>query len=192
MRLSETRDGNLRLWATLTLKPRWQPEVDTVIDKMIRFRAAYLEVAAHTGVPWFIVGVIDALESSGGANKHLHNGNSLARRTTGDPKGRPVRGAPPFTFYASAVDALEYDGFTSWKDWSVSGALWMLEAYNGWGYRKPGRPNSPYLWSGSTAYTKGKFTEDRGYSSTAVSDQVGAAVLLWRMVGRGLISMEVK
>lgn len=192
MRISETREGNLRLWSTLTIKPAWLPAVDAMIDKLVRFREAYSQIAAHTGVPWFIVAVIDALEAGGGANRHLFNGDSLAHRTVNDPKGQPVVGAPPFTFFVSAVAALEHDGFTSWKDWSVSGTLFMLEAYNGWGYRKAGRPPSPYLWSGSTAYSKGKFTSDHGYSSSAVSDQVGAALLLWRMVGRALISMEVK
>src|SRR5436309_1074388 len=45
---------------------------------------------------------------------------------------------------------------------------------------------SPYLWSGSTHYTSGKYVEDGRWSDTAVSRQLGAAVLLRRMAELGL------
>ncbi len=48
------------------------------------------------------------------------------------------------------------------------------------GYRRKGI-HSPYLWSFSNHYTKGKFTNDGVFDSNAVSKQCGAAVLLRRM-----------
>jgi lysozyme family protein len=53
--------------------------------------------------------------------QHLHNGDSLTRRTVNEPVGRPKTGQPPFAFDASALDALEYNGFTTWSDWSIGG-----------------------------------------------------------------------
>ena len=73
-------------------------------------------------------------------------------------------------------------------DWSLPATLFRLEAYNGFGYRT-GHPEvlSPYLWSFSSHYTRGKFVADGSFSVTAVSKQCGAAVLLRRMAETGAI-----
>jgi lysozyme family protein len=55
--------------------------------------------------------------------------------------------------------------------------LYRLEAYNGLGYRSYGVA-SPYLWSFSNHYDRGKFVSDGKWSSTARSQQCGAAVML--------------
>ncbi len=48
------------------------------------------------------------------------------------------------------------------------------------GYRKKGI-HTPYLWSYSNHYSKGKFTNDGVFDPDAISKQCGAAVLLRRM-----------
>ena len=67
----------------------------------------------------------------------------------------------------------------------MPGTLFQLEGYNGFGYRDhhPTVP-SPYLWSFSNHYTRGKYVADGRFSPTAVSQQCGAAVLLKRLAGR--------
>jgi len=40
-----------------------------------------------------------------------------------------------------------------WHDWSIGGALTLLEQYNGLGYYHMDRP-SPYVWSGTTNTTE--------------------------------------
>jgi hypothetical protein len=67
-----------------------------------------------------------------------------------------------------------------WNDWSIPGMLFQFERFNGFGYRSRGI-YSPYLWSFSNHYKKGKFTSDGVYDPNAVSKQIGAAVLLRRM-----------
>jgi len=64
-----------------------------------------------------------------------------------------------------------------------------MESYNGWGYRLY-HPNvkSPYLWSYSNQYEKGKYVADATWDKDAVSAQCGGAVLLKRMEERGIIS----
>ena len=129
------------------------------------------------------------MESSCNFHEHLHNGDPLTARTVQVPSaGRPKHGNPPFTFEQSAADALAIDGLTTWKDWSVSGTLFIFERYNGFGYRPHGI-NSPYLWSFSNQYSKGKFTKDNVFDPAVPSGQAGTAVILKRMAARKLTAV---
>jgi lysozyme family protein len=59
-----------------------------------------------------------------------------------------------------------------------------LEGFNGYGYSLYRNINSPYLWSGSNNYTAGKYIADNVYSKTAVSSQIGIALLLKNILER--------
>lgn len=63
--------------------------------------------------------------------------------------------------------------------------LYLLEAYNGFGYRSQFVP-TPYLWSFSNLYSAGKFVADGKFDATAVSKQCGAAVMMRVLQERGL------
>jgi lysozyme family protein len=67
--------------------------------------------------------------------------------------------------------------------------LEQFERSNGLGYRRRGI-NSPYLWSCTNHYTKGRFVADGKFSPTAVAQYCGAAAMLKRLVERGLISFN--
>ena len=156
----------------------------TAIIKIITKRIqkniyTYSQVAEQLNIPWQFVAIIHNMESSLNFSCHLHNGDSLMKRTIHIPAGRPVTGTPPFTWEESAVDALTLRKINQWRDWSVEGTLYQMEGYNGWGYRLH-HPQvlTPYLWSFSNHYTKGKYIADGIWSDTAVSTQCGAAVLL--------------
>jgi lysozyme family protein len=135
--------------------------------------------------PWELVAVIHWMESTGDFTTHLHNGDPLYQ------DGRPVatvnvpRGRGPFPSWEdSAVDALTMKLKGNVLDLSkmrVEEWLFFLEAYNGFGYRSKGI-NSPYLWSGTRHYIKGKYTADGKYDANTISYQVGAAVLLSRLM----------
>ena len=169
-----------RLFDTCLIKPEKYPEIDSYIKKMLQAQARYENVSSITKVPWHVIAIIHCMEGSLSFNAHLHNGDPLAARTVQVPKGRPKTGTPPFTWETSAEDALSYDGLDKWTDWSVPAFLYRLEGFNGYGYHKLGI-NSPYLWSYSNHYTKGKYVKDGKFSPTTVSKQCGAAVLLRRM-----------
>jgi lysozyme family protein len=173
---------------TCTVRPAISDDVENVITRMVSARRRYQAVALRTRVPWHVIAVIHNLECSGRFDCHLHNGDSLSRRTVNVPAGRPMIGKPPFSWEDSAVDALTFDGFASWTDWSVAGTLYKIERYNGVGYRNRGLP-SPYLWSGSQHYTKGKYVADGKFDPNAVSSQLGAAVVLRRMADQDLIRL---
>ena len=59
--------------------------------------------------------------------------------------------------------------------------------HNGLGYLKYHKNVlSPYLWSGTQHYTKGKYIADGKFSSTTVDKQLGTCAILKRMQSRGL------
>ena len=64
-----------------------------------------------------------------------------------------------------------------WHDWSIGGALTLLEQYNGLGYFHMERP-SPYVWSGTDQYNRGKYIADGHYDPNAVDKQLGCATML--------------
>ena len=162
------------------------PQTDRQVDKLLASRARYEAVAQEFGMPWVFVAVVHMLEGECSFRHHLHNGDPLRARTVNVPAGRPRTGRPPFTWEASADDALRMKGLGNWRDWSVAGMLWQLERYNGFGYRQYHQSvKSPYLWAGSQHYTRGKYVSDGKWSGTAVSQQIGAAVLLKRLIARG-------
>lgn len=161
-------------------------EIDTVARRITSHRSKYEAVEAATQIPWYLIGILHQLESSGSFTKHLHNGDSLTARTVQVPKGRPKHGTPPFTWVESAIDAL--DEVAHYMEWTIPRLLHTFEAYNGWGYRKKSiNIPSPYLWAGSQHYVAGKYVADGKWSPTAVSKQIGAAVLLKMLMHNGAI-----
>ena len=172
------------LYESCLTRPNRKASVGALAKKIRANRARYQKVGKAVGVPWYVVGIIHSLEAGGNFTRHLHNGDPLSARTVHVPAGRPKTGKPPFTWEQSAIDALRGRGLGAWRDWSVPGTLYQLEAYNGFGYRDH-HPNvpSPYLWSFSNHYMRGKYVADGRFSPTAVSQQVGAALLLKRLAG---------
>ena len=170
------------LFESCLVRPNRRASVDQLVSRITASRPRYQKVGKALGIPWYVVGIIHSLEASGNFTRHLHNGDPLTARTTHVPAGRPKTGKPPFTWEQSAIDALRGQGLDKWKDWSPAGTLFKLEGYNGFGYRDhhPDVP-SPYLWSFSNHYRRGKYVADGHFSSTAVSQQCGAALLLKRL-----------
>ena len=161
----------------------------TLPESVPRYRA----VQEKTGVPWYFIALVHDLEASFRFRGHLHNGDSLAERTVNEPKHRPPVWKPPIDWETSAQDALDYERAQQkniWgppDDWTLERTLYRLEMYNGFGSRAHGI-KSPYLWGFSTYYVKGKYTADKHYDPDAVSDQCGAAVLLFALVRDGKIA----
>lgn len=152
-------------------------EIERTISRIALSVETYLSVSATLGVPWFVVGIFHALEASLAWDKHLHNGDPLTARTVRVPQGRPRQGEPPFSWEESAVDALRLHALDAVDLWSVARTCYELERYNGFGYRSR-QVRSPYLWAGSQHYVSGKYIKDGVWSPTAVSQQIGGAVLL--------------
>ncbi|WP_222019980.1 DNA/RNA non-specific endonuclease [Rhizobium laguerreae] len=168
-----------RLFESCEIRQERRTEVDRYVAKLRAFETRYRNVGQRMKIPWWFVGVTHALEASFNFQGHLHNGDPLSARTVQVPRGRPLVWNPPNDWESSAVDALTMKGYAGQADWSVARSLYRFERYNGWGYRRSNiRIPTPYLWSFSKHYTKGKFVRDGVYDPQAVSKQCGAAVLL--------------
>jgi lysozyme family protein len=184
------------LFSECVILPARILDVDTIINRITLGQSRYQGVATQlsaSGVPWYLVALIHSMEDEadlGRFHSHLYNGDPLTARTVNEPSGRPKQGSPPFDWEAASVDALKYDGVMSHLDWSVGGILAFLERYNGFGYRKF-KINTPYLWSFSNIYARGKFDRDGHFNADLVSDQCGAAVTLKRLIDRRIIERPV-
>lgn len=141
-------------------------------------RTRYQTIEAKTGVPWVFIAVAHQRESSQDWSRSLAQGDPWNRKSTHVPAGR----GPFKSFEDAAVDALvncaPYAARN--KDWSTGGLLTMLEQYNGLGYFNRGLP-SPYIWSGTDQYVKGKYIADGKFDANTVDKQPGSAGLILAM-----------
>lgn len=153
-------------------------EFRSVAVRLVAGKPRYQEIEKLTGVPWFITAVIHEREASQNWNSSIAQGDPWNRESTHDPRGR----GPFASFKDAAVDALTNCApyAAKWKDWSAGGGLTILERYNGLGYANKGRP-SPYVWSGTDQYVKGKYVSDGLYDPEAVDKQLGCAGLILAM-----------
>lgn len=179
------------LFEACVIRPEKLDSVKWHRDKLIANKSRYQAVASQFGaMPWWFVGIVHALEASFRFNKHLHNGDPLSARTVNVPAGRllPPRD-PPYTWEESARDALEMKNLARVSDWSLERCLYLFESFNGYGYRQHRGIHSPYLWSFSTYYSRGKYVRDGRYDPDAVSKQCGAAVIVRDLANAGLIGL---
>lgn len=158
-----------------------QASTSIVVKKIISNQDRYKKVAAVFNMPWEVVAVIHNLEGSLRFDKCLHNGQKVignGKKTTWVPKGR----GPFATWEDAAIDALGMKKSIMPAKWTVGATLNFLEHYNGLGYRKYHKSvPTPYLWSGTSYYKKGKYVSDGKFDKHAVSSQVGAVPVLQKL-----------
>ena len=183
----EYLDDYIQLWNTVEINPKDKKILDSQVNKIIGNKNRYLKAGIKANVPWYIIACIHSLEASLNFSKHLHNGDPLSARTVRVPAGRPEVGNPPFSWEESAADAMSMKVKSGWSSGDLNKAregdpyhtLYLLERYNGLGYRKyHPEVKTPYLWSKTNKYTKGKYTADGKFDPEAGSNQIGAAALL--------------
>ncbi|MBW4548801.1 MAG: peptidoglycan-binding protein [Symplocastrum torsivum CPER-KK1] len=195
MQFSEMKDTYQQLWSTVKITDL--SATDAVVSKVLSNRGRYKQAQRESGVWWPVIAAIHSLEASLSFNGHLHNGDSLRARTKNVPAGRPISGTPPFTWEESAADALamKRTDKVNFLD-TPEEILWYCERYNGWGFQTGAGRNttpprrSPYLWSKTNHWIKGKYTSDGRFNPNAGSLQVGVAAILKRLEQLGHISFE--
>lgn len=190
-RFEDIAEDYERLFATAEVRPSWRSSVAWYISRLTdpENQARYQVVAEATCIPWFAIGIIHGMEASFNFRKHLHNGDSLKARTTRYPPNRPEAWDPPNDWESSAIDALKFDKLHDQEDWSLSRTLYRWESYNGFRSRVLQKINTPYLWSFSNHYAKGKYVADGVWNGNAVSRQCGAAVMLRELVREGIVKI---
>ena len=169
------------LWDTMEIV-RDAAVIEKTVQKIIAFKSKYAAIEAATNVPWYVIGIMDMREGGGGCCTHLHNGDSLKKRTVNEPKNRPTTSAGPFTWQESAIDALQLKRYDKITAWTVEQMAWCFERYNGFGYRAKDKDiPSPYLWGGTNHQAPGKYIADHVFSKTVLDPQIGCMPLLKRI-----------
>ncbi|HEX3708578.1 MAG TPA: hypothetical protein VHV56_01685 [Pseudolabrys sp.] len=167
---------NAARWRTAKLTRG--PELAAVAARLAAAKSRYRQIERATGVPWFITAVIHEREAAQDFSKSIAQGDPWNKASTHEPRGRG-----PFTsFEAAAHDALVNCApyAAHWNDWSAGGALTLLELYNGLAYADHGQA-SPYVWSGTDQYVRGKVLVDHGPIEPVVDKQLGCAGLIIAM-----------
>jgi len=178
--LAGLKKANAARWAAMHTDPTLGVLLDAVAARLIGAAAKtrYGTVAARTSVPWFVIAVIHEREASQSWAANLAQGDPWSAVSIHVPKGQ----GPFHSWEEAAINALERCApyAAHWTDWSIGGALTLLEEYNGLGYAQRGVP-SPYLWAGTDQYKSGKYIADGHYDPHAIDHQLGCAALLARM-----------
>ena len=175
---SELKDEYSNLFSAAVINENKFQDVCVIVDSILLNQSRYFEIEKTINAPWQLIAAIHSLESSLSFKTHLHNGDPLTSKTTHVPKGRP-KGNPPFTWIESALDALSLKKWYQWDDWSIEGCLFKAEEYNGFGYRLyHSEILSPYLWSFTNHYIKGKYASDGKFNRSLVSKQCGVVAIL--------------
>jgi lysozyme family protein len=145
---------------------------------LVQAKARYQTVEATTDVPWAVIAVIHERESSQSWQASLAQGDRWDHISSHVPRGR----GPFKSWEEAAEDALMVcpPHAARWRDWSIGGALILLEQYNGLGYASRGMP-SPYVWASTNQYHRGKYIADGHFDPNAIDRQIGCAAMLLRM-----------
>ncbi len=177
--------ANQARWVAMHMDAHRIASFDRTARRLETFKARFEPIAKRVWSRpdlWFLIAIILEREGSGQVDRYLGNGQPLNQVTTSVPIGRgPFFG--PDAFERGCLDALIDcpPHAALWSDWSVGGILTLLESYNGFGYAMRGKP-SPYIWSGTDQYIKGKYKDDHIYDPDMVDQQEGCAPILARMI----------
>jgi lysozyme family protein len=151
-------------------------------------RARFEKVESMTGVPWFVTGIILTREAGSPPNFHawLHNGDPMfdhdgnPRRTVNVPEHRPAN--PDCSWESGCVDAYHIDGLIHRAGWCPAFVAWVLESFNGFGYRTHHNMPSPYVWGSTVVQTRGKYGRDHQFDPNVMDTQIGGMALLWMLM----------
>ena len=146
-------------------------------------KATYEEISQLTGIPPELICALHYRESGCDFNTYLHNGQPLGTPTTIVPVGRLFS-----DFKEAAVDALlsfkwirDQFGITSDCN-DLASLMAFAETYNGTGYRDYHNMVSPYVFSGTNVYQKGKYVSDGKFDPNAVDGQPGVYILVCKLM----------
>jgi len=180
------------LYVNSKIRKKWYDLTMRRARMLFESKYRYVDISEKTGVPWKVIATIHNMEGRGLFDRQLFNGQKWNRRTTLVPKKR----GPWSSWEDAALIAMKELYQQAKKNipdledngvFDLAECLWCFENHNGWGYRKRGYCMSgsnppgfgtPYIWSFTDQYTKGRYVSDGKFSSSAVSQQVGSAAML--------------
>lgn len=174
---------NTKRAARVVVKPAFAKAAVKRAASMLGHKAQYQRIAEEImqrhqlHVPWWAIPLVHERECVRGVDNWDCN---IAQGELYNIKSRIIPHSGPFvSFNAAAMDALVVQApqLAKWNNWSLGGVATINEMYNGTGYAKRGLP-SPYVWSGTNIYVKGKYVRDGKYDPNAIDTQIGVIVTL--------------
>ena len=174
------------------LRPEMLDHIDAGVSAIVAAKPRLEKVASVVNTPWYFVGVYWFVEMGNDFSRHLHNGDPLTARTINIPAGRPEIWPPPNgedPWEYSAADAIRLEGLANVDVGKLGELLARFERLNGLGYRQHGL-FTPYLWSGTDLYERGKYVSDGHFDPEAVSEEIGVVALLRRLHETNLTNLR--
>jgi lysozyme family protein len=190
LNVADYKNHLVDLFETCVIRPERKDDVKWYADKCLARKQSYEAVAIPLDIPWYVIAIIHAMEASFSWYKWLANGNPLTGPCTDVPIGLGKGESFPISWERAATLSAQYDGLDKITDWSLGNLLYRVMCFNGTGYIAKGI-ETPYLWSFSNHYTKGKYVKDGpdGWDANAISEQCGAALVLKELEARGAIAI---
>ena len=178
------------------IKPGEEKAVKNAVKRILWGKRLYLKVAEETGLEWWILGGIHSLEADCNFQAVLHNGERIIG--TGEKTRLVPKGRGPFESWPeAAIDAIGLNPYR-WVKIREAGpeiglVLEAVESFNGRGYISgAGKATvSPYLWSKTNVYTKGKYVSDGKFDPSVVSKQVGFVAIVKELERLGEITIQI-
>lgn len=176
----ESKETISKAWLSCEIDHDKVNAVASVCGKISVYKDKYIDVAREIKCPWWFIACIHAKESSLDFKTCLHNGDPLPGPTTHVPSGR----GPFNSWQEAAIDALKLKNFDKVTDWSIEHILYLLESYNGFGYRsKIGDTGqvelTPYVWAFTNQHDEsGRYVRDGKYDKDSITKNPGAAAYI--------------
>lgn len=142
------------IWAAMQIDPARRPAIEKIARRIVSGRAQYDVISRASHVPWFVVGIIHALDGELRWNAEWEATAAANRFKARLPRSR-------------------------WN--SIEDIASALEEWDGLGYRQRG-VHSPYLWGWTTAHIAGRIVGDGVFLPGAEAEAPGAMAVLRAMV----------
>lgn len=175
-------------WQAAKVDSRQTIALDKLVQRWRRTAGNYqaVEFLRDNGVPAPVSFCLFYREADNNMACSPAQGDPLTHLSINEPRGRLPGKKPPFRWIDCAEDAyyvVDRLDRCNWKD--LQSALDKMESFNGFGYRARGVA-APYLWAGTSLYTRGKYVSDGRFDRFAVDRQLGVCAILKRMQERGI------
>ena len=169
--------------ATEDLTPQQQKDMEQFIKRWDANKARYEKVAETSGVPAKLIASLHWRESTGSFGTYLHQGDPLGKQAVNEPANIPIfKEWEPAAEHALGMkngirDAYKIDANTTDEVALASYA----ERYNGLGYFNYRAMASPYVFSGTDQYKKGKYVGDGDWDGNHKDSQLGVVAMMRRI-----------
>lgn len=149
-----------------------QSEATIIAGKLLQFvkEGKYAEVADKLGIPQLFIATSFEREAASNFRLSPAQGDPWNEVSRHVPKGLgPYQSWSTSALAAYTLERLDKIGR---ENWTWTRLCYEGELFNGFGYRAHG-VHTPYDWSGTNNYARGKFTGDHRFDLSVADQQLG-------------------